>query len=63
MSLWLTSICPYGFGITQPTGLWGQDLPDLSHLSPCSASSSMGEASSSIGVTEQGEMEPGISMK
>lgn len=61
--LWLLSFCPHRFGITQPTGAWGQNLADLNHLRPPSASSSMGEGSFTAGNTGQGEMEPGTSTK
>lgn len=63
MPLWLPSFCPHRFGITQPTAVWGQDLADLNHLSPPSASSSMGEASFTASITGQGEMEPGTGTK
>ena len=63
MPLWLPSFCPHRFGITQPTAAWGQDLADLNHLSPPSASSSMREASFTASITGQGEMEPGTGTK
>lgn len=63
MPLWVSSFCPHHFGITQPTEVWGQDLADLNNLTPPSASSSMGEASFTAGMTGQGEMELETSTK